>query len=209
MASLHLMARELTMKANTKGLIRRTAAAASVLIALGLAAAPALAQDKTSVSHSEKVTSRVTIKSIDAATRHMVVTTASGENFTLKVPPEVRNFSSLKPGDSIHATYTRQTEYVLSRNAPLPQDTEATIAARAAKGEVPAAVVANHVVVTGAVVGIDMANHTLKIVSPQGGEVYDVAVKSAKGRAAMANMKTGDKITAYVTESLMISASTK
>jgi hypothetical protein len=153
------------------------------------------------------VTAKVTIKAINPGTRHITVATSSGDTFSLKVPPEVHNFSTLKVGDTIHATYTRETEYVLSRNGPLPPDAEATVAARAAKGELPAGVVANHIVVTGAVVGIDLANHTLKIVSPQGGEVYNVSVKSKAGRAAMATMKTGDKITAYVTEALMLSAS--
>jgi hypothetical protein len=197
------------MTANTQGFIRRTAAATAVLVALGLtAAAPAaLAQDKEAMGSTEKVTAKVTIKSINPGTRHITVSTASGDTFSLKVPPEVHNFSTLKVGDTIHATYTREVEYVLSRNAPLPPDAEAAVAARAAKGELPAGVVANHIVVTGAVIGIDLANHTLKIVSPQGGEVYNVSVKSKAGRAAMAQMKNGDKITAYVTESMMISAS--
>jgi hypothetical protein len=91
-------------------------------------------------------------------------------------------------------------------NTPLPPDAETTIAARAAKGELPAGVVANHVVVTGAVVGVDKAGHTLKLVSPQGGEVHTVTVKSPDGLKALDKVKVGDTITAYLTESLLMAA---
>jgi hypothetical protein len=199
--------RDSTMNANTRGIARHVVAAAGMLVALGLSTvAPAApAHDQVSVSRSESVTGKVTIKSIDAATRHVVVTDSGGESFSLKAPPEVRNFDQLKVGDTISATYTLEAEFVLSQpNTPLPPDTETTITARAAKGELPAAAAANHIVVTGAVVGIDMAKHTLKLVSPQGGEVHTVVVTSADGRKAMSKTKVGDKITAYVTESLMI-----
>jgi hypothetical protein len=198
------------MTVNTRGQTQHVAAAAAMLIALGLGALPsaAAAQDTiASIGNVDSATATVKVKSIDRANRRMIVTDDTGENFSLKVPPEVQNFDQLKEGDTIKARYTVKTEYVLSApNAPLPPDSETLVAARAAKGEVPAGVVANHVVVTGAVVGIDKAKHTLKLVSPQGGEVHTIAVKSADGLKAMDKVKVGDKITAYVTESLMIAA---
>lgn len=197
------------MKANTPGFARHALAAAGLLVALGLSAtAPAaLAQSQVAMRSSESVTGKVTIKSIDPATRHIVVTNDAGENVSMKVPPEVRNFDRLKVGDTIKATYSIAAAFVLSPpNTPLPPDTETLVTARAAKGEIPAGAVANHIVVTGAVVGIDMAKHTLKIVSPQGGEVRNVEVKSADGQKAMGKVKVGDTITAYITESLMVAA---
>lgn len=197
------------MTAKTLGFTRHAAATAGLLIALGFAAAPAsvLAQEKATVSRSETVTGKVTIKSIDQATRHMVVTNSAGENTSMKIPPEVRNLDQLKAGDTIEATYTLEAEFVLSPpNTKLPADTDTTIAARAAKGELPAGAVANHIVVTGAVVDIDKAKRTLKIVSPQGGEVHTVKVTSANGVKALDKVKVGDTITAYLTESLLMAA---
>jgi hypothetical protein len=187
---------------------RRSAAAAVSLVALAFAAAPpaALSASRTVESSSQSVTSTVTVKSIDAANRHVVVADPSGKTFTMKVPSGVRNFDQVKVGDKVKVTYTVETELMISPiNAPLPPDAEATLAARAAKGELPAGVVANHIVVTGAVIGIDMANHTLRIVSPQGGQVHTISIRRADRQKAMANLKLGDKITAFVTESLMIS----
>jgi hypothetical protein len=192
-----------------------THVAAAVGAALALATASTNTSAQTAaaaenplagVGSVKKTTATVTVKSIDPATRHVVVTTAAGENFTLKAPQAMQNFDRLKVGDKITATYALETEFALSApNGKLPPNTETTIAARAAKGEVPAAVVANHIVVTGAVVGINVANNTLRVVNPQGGEVHTISVRTAAGRAAMAKLKVGDYVTAYITEALLIS----
>jgi hypothetical protein len=186
--------------------IARLVATAAASVALGLAAAPtALADSANTTYSSDSVTAKVTVKSIDPATRHIVVVSPSGEVFTMKAPPEVRNFDNIVVGDTIEATYTLETEVVISPpNTPLPPDTEATVAARAASGEMPAAVVANHAVVTGAVLAIDLTHHTLKIVSPQGGAVHTITVRRADRQAAMAHLKVGDTVTAYITESLLM-----
>lgn len=183
-------------------------AATVMAVSLGVATVPTAATAASNVATAlgQSVSATVTVKSIDAANRRLVVTNPAGEVFSMKVPASVHNFSQIKAGDKIKATYTRQTEIVISTpNSTLPPDTESMIAARSAKGQLPAAVVANHVVVTGAVLAIDMVNHTLKIVSPQGGEVYTVAVKRADRQKAMAKLKVGDTITAYITESMVIS----
>ena len=196
------------------------AGACALLAAVGLAAAahaqaPAGAQGRvvststtpTSLSNVRQVSEKVTVVSVDPATRHLVVRKSSGETASLKVPAEVRNFENLKPGDTISATYTLETEYALSPpNKPLPKDAQTVVADRAARGELPAGAIANHLVVTGAVLGVDMQDHTLRVVSPQGGEVHTVAVQSPEGRRLMAQLKPGDKITAYVTESMLIAA---
>jgi hypothetical protein len=197
------------MTANTLGLGRHAAATAGLLITLGLAAAPAtvLAQGQVALSRSESISGKLTIKSIDPATRHVVVTNSAGENTSMKVPPEVHNFGQLKAGDTINATYTMEAEFVLSPpNTKLPPDTDTVIAARAAKGDLPAGAVASHIVVTGAVLAVDKDKHTLKIVSPQGGEVHLVNVTSPEGMKAMQKVKVGDTITAYLTESLLLAA---
>jgi hypothetical protein len=192
---------------------RATALALAGALALGVAAsataslaATAPSDPLAGVGSLSKVTVTATIVSIDPATRHVVVK-SRGQHFTLKAPAEMRNFDQLKPGQTISATYAVQTAFALSPpNGQLPPDTETTMQARAAKGELPAAVVANHIVVTAAILGIDQANHTLRVVSPQGGEVYTVDVKTAAGRAALPKLKVGDKVTAYITEGLLLAA---
>ena len=196
------------MKSNMSRLARNLLAAATVAGALAAATAPALAlpTDMSSgLGTSQTVTAKVTVKSIDMATRHVTVVGADGETFTMKVPTAAQNLDQVKVGDIITATYTREVVFAISpANSPLPADTQTTIAARAAKGEIPAGVVANHVVVTGAVIGIDMDAHTLQLVDPQGGQVHTVKVTDPQRQAAMAQLKVGDTITIYVTESLLV-----
>ena len=189
---------------------RRAGAIVAALAAIGFAAPFAsLAQPATVVQNTQQASEKVTVVSVDLGTRRLVVRKENGETASLKVPPEVRNLANLKAGDTITATYTLATEFALSPpNQPLPADTDTIIAARAKQGELPAAVIANRVVVTGAVVAIDTQAHTLKVVSPQGGQVHTFVVASPEGRRVMGQLKPGDKITAYITESLLISTAT-
>jgi hypothetical protein len=138
------------------------AAALALIGALALTsvafAAGAADDPLAGVGSLRKTTETVTVVSVDPATRHVVVDAGGGKHFTLKAPPEMRNFDQLQPGQKITATYAVETAFALSPpNGQLPPDTETTLAARAAKGELPAAVVVNHIVVTGAIVGIDLA----------------------------------------------------
>jgi Cu/Ag efflux protein CusF len=195
------------MKTIMRGQTQALAAVAAIIL-ISTAPEAAFAQNaKAEIGTVESMTGAVTIKSIDPATRRLVVLNDAGEAISMTAPDEIRNFDQLRVGDKITATYTLKTEFVLSApNAPLPPDTQTVVAARAGKGERPSGAVANQIVVTGAVVGIDAANHRLKIVSPQGGEVHDVKVTSADGLKAFDKVKVGDKITAYVSESLMLAA---
>jgi hypothetical protein len=200
--------RDFTMTSNGQRLLHNVAAATAISVALGFAGAPpaAMAASSIATSNSESQSATVTVKSIDLATRHVVVVNSAGEDVSLKIPASVRNLDQVKPGQKIKATYTRETEIVISSpNTTLPPDTAATVSARAAKGELPAGVVANGLVVSGSVLAIDMVNHTLKIVSPKGGEVHTIVVRRADRQKAMAKLKVGDSITAYITESLLIS----
>ena len=52
---------------------------------------------------------------------------------------------------------------------------------------------------------IDQAKHTLRIASPKGGEVHTVSVVTPEGKEAMKTLKVGDRITAKVTEAVLIS----
>jgi len=192
---------------NVRSELRRAVGACAMAVTFGVGAmAPAAtAQVKESVSRAETATAQVTIKSIDAANRKLVVANEAGESFSLTAPPEVQRFDELKVGDVIKVEYTIKTEFVLSApNTKLPEDASATVAARAAADARPGVGAANYIVVTGNVVGIDKAKHTLKLVSREGGEVHTITVRSAEGLKAMDKVKVGDTLTAYVTESLVI-----
>jgi hypothetical protein len=55
-------------------------------------------------------------------------------------------------------------------------------------------------VVTGLVVGVNPAAHTLSLVDPTGGEIRTIAVKDPQYQQLLGTIKVGDTITAYITE---------
>jgi hypothetical protein len=159
------------------------------------------------VSSTTAATVSVTVVSIDPAKSHVVVKTPAGETFTLRIDPSVHDLDRVKPGHKISATYYLETAYAVSKpGEPLPKDTATVLSAQAAHGQLPASAVAHHLVVTGAVVGIDRPHAKLKIVSPKGGRVEEFEVVTPEGQQLMLTLKVGDKITAWVTEALLIEA---
>lgn len=192
-------------------------------VAVALAAGPALAQSASGGASStapnasaitggygntRTITETLTVKSVDAATRHITVTNKKGDSFTLKASPAVRNFAKIKAGDKLTATYYVEYLFLVANGATkLPDDQVATAVARAPKGSMPAAAIANRTVVTGAVLGIDMAKHTLKVVDPNGGQVHTIKVTNPARQKQMNQLKVGDTITASVTEALLVSVS--
>jgi Cu/Ag efflux protein CusF len=185
--------------------------------ALAVAAAPAaaLAKDKEQASsrtasgftRAQKVSATFTVDSVDVAKRHVTLKRPSGERMTLQVSDQVRNLAALKPGDKINALYYGEMEIALAPpGQPLPQEKQTLVGSRAQDGELPGGVVATHMVVNGTVVGVDKAKSRVKLVSPEGGEVHEFDVTSADGRAMLQQLKPGDRLTAYITEGLLISA---
>src|SRR5262249_56567283 len=104
----------------------------AVVAALALAV-PAMAQDapakKPKATYNKKDTKTVTakVKSIDVATRHVVLTTPDGQDHEFVVGKQARNLPQVKVGDDGLVQY--QEALALERNAehpanPLPQPTE-------------------------------------------------------------------------------------
>lgn len=184
--------------------------AMAAALALALALAPAQAAQPAHPAQPMKtageITETVTVVSFDPASRRLVVRTASGQTEAMTVPAEAHNAENLKPGDRIKATYRMEAAFTLvPRGKAAAKDTEAVVTSRSAKGQLPGGHIANHMVVTGAVLAVDNAAHTVKLVNPSGGEVHNIYVPSEDGRALMRKLKPGDKITAEVSGSLLIS----
>jgi hypothetical protein len=192
---------------------QRAGAIASAIAGLALAAAPAamaqttISTKTTTTSQSAQISTAVTVESVDVANRHLTVKSPSGETMVLKVSPALKRLGDLKPGDKLKATYYAEVAYAISQpGKPLPEDTDTVFTARAAKGEVPAGLVATHSTLTGAVLKIDVPGSKVKVVNVKGGEVHELDVATDEGKALLAKLKVGDKVTAYITEALLISA---
>jgi hypothetical protein len=155
------------------------------------------------VGETETITVRATVKAIDLNTRTVTLVGPQGET-TMKVGEQVQNLAQVKPGDTVVARYYESVAYVVAPpGTKLPEDALALAAARAAPGQMPAGGVAEKIVVTGLVVGVNPAAHTLSLVDPAGGEIRTIAVKDPQYQQMMSSIKVGDTITAYITEALV------
>jgi len=186
------------------------AAAAAVILcgAFVLPAAlphPAAAQTRLTnvVPESEAVTIHAKITAIDATKRKVTLTGRSGTPVTVTAGPAVR-LEMLKVGDTVNAQYYRSVAFVVSqRGAEVPDDEIKRVAAQPV--DAPGGVGVQVTQVTGLVVGIDLAAHSIDVVNPKGGEVFTVDVTNPARQAALPMLNLGDTITTVVSEAIAVS----
>jgi hypothetical protein len=179
---------------------------AAALLPLFAPEARAQASGMAGAGETETVTIRATVKAVDMKTRTVTLVGPQGETKTMKVGPQVQNLAQVKPGDTVVARFYDSVAYVLSPpGTKVPEDTLAAAAARAAPGEMPAGGVATRLTVTGLVVGVNPAAHTISLVDPPpaGGEVRTLTVKNPEYQKMLPQIKVGDTITAYITEAVV------
>jgi hypothetical protein len=179
-------------------------------VAMAFAAVPGHAQTNannmggTGTTHT--ITVRAKVRSVNQTTREVTLVGPDGHVFTVHAGDQVQNLDKVKKGDTVVAKYTQSTVLVLAGpGEPVPPDTVTLSGSRAAPGQTPAASATSRVVVTGTVVGIDLTNHTLQLVNPQGGRVVTVEVTDPQRQQQMTRVAVGDRITAVLTDALAIS----
>jgi hypothetical protein len=176
-----------------------------VLRPLFSASALAQAADMGGIAHTESVSVRATVKTVDLSTRTVTLATPAGDTVLLKVGEEVRNLPQVRPGDTVVAHYYTSSAYVLAPSGTkLPDDSLTVAGARAAPGEKPGAAAGSKMVVSGMVVGVDPTLHTVSLVDPAGGQVRTISVVTPEGQKSMRFIKIGDTITAIITEAVLV-----
>ena len=165
----------------------------------------AQASGMAGVGETETVTIRATVKAVDMKTRTVTLVGPQGETKTMKVGDQVQNLAQVKPGDTVVARFYDSVAYVLSPpGTKVPEDTLAAAAARAVPGGLPAGGVAEKVVVTGLVVGVNPTAHTLSLVNPRGWrDPHHRPSRIHSTRQMLSSIKVGDTITAYITEAVV------
>jgi hypothetical protein len=158
------------------------------------------------VGSSHTVTVRAKVHAINQKTREVTLIGPAHDVFTVHAGDEVRNLDQVRKGDTVVVRYTRSAVLVLNGpGQPTPDNSATLTAARAAPGQLPSGVAAGRLVVTGTVVGVDLDDHTLQLVNPNGGRVVTVDVTDPQRQQQMASVKVGDKITAILSAALAVS----
>jgi Cu/Ag efflux protein CusF len=189
-------------------------AAAIVCAALMLPTAlpqPAAAQANPTMANvvpeSVAVTIHAKIQTIDPSSREVTLQGRSGNSVTVTVGPMVR-LDLLKVGDTVNAKYYRSVAFELSRPQPgnaAPESNDQMTQITAQPVQAPGGVGVRLTKVSGLVVGMDMAAHSIDVVNPSGGGVYTINVTDPARIAMLSQLKVGDTITAVVSQALAVS----
>jgi hypothetical protein len=132
---------------------------------------------------------------------------ANGSSVTVTAGPAVR-LELLKVGDTVNAKYYRSVGFVVSppqpsNSAPVSTDSMATVMARPAK--TPGGDAVRLTTLSGTVVGLNVAAHTVDVVNPSGGGVYTIHVTDPQRVAKLSSLSVGDTVTAVISEALAVS----
>ena len=182
----------------------------SALVAALALAAPAMADDaaakkpKATYSKKDVKTVKATVKSIDQATRQVVLTTADGKDHEFVVGKQARNLPQVKVGDEVIVQYQEALAVEVNEadpTKPLPQPTEAIATDRSEPGKKPEGVIARTVTLNGTVESIDM-DKKVATIKGSGGNTVEVKMQHPE---RWQNVKVGDTITAKYSEALALS----
>jgi hypothetical protein len=155
------------------------------------------------VPESAAITFQAKIRSIDSANRHVTLVGGSGQVVVLIAGPSVR-LEMLKSGDTVNAKYYRSVAFLLiPPGTPVHENQISDLVVQNAQA--PGGYGIQRTRVSGLVVGMDMAAHSIDVVDPAGGAVYTIDVTDPARQMAMSALKVGDTITAVVSQALAVS----
>lgn len=107
------------------------------------------------------LTARVEV--IDKAARTATLLREDGSRFTVKAGPEAINFDQVRVGDWVNLTVTEELVVYLNAVGSPRNDELAALVALSPKGGKPGGLVAETVRITGTILAIDPANHTVTL----------------------------------------------
>jgi hypothetical protein len=190
--------------------------AAIVVAASGLCAtvpvSQATAQGNPRLSNviptSESATIQAKITAINPQTRVVTLRGGSGTTVSVVAGPAVR-LTLLKVGDTVNAQYYRSVAFLVAPtrggngtpSAPADQITQVL----AQPVQAPGGVGVSLTKISGTVVGVDLAAHSIDVVNPSGGGIYTIDVTDPSRMAMLPHLKIGDTITAVISEALAVS----
>jgi len=178
----------------------------NMLIALSMVAALTFGISTTAkaegVEFGDGVVITAEVVAIDRVDRTVVLLGSEGNVVAVEVGPEARNFDQIEVGDMVKAKYYESVALYLGKKGEKPGVTRGIVAARSAKGDMPAGAVVETVDVSAEIKSIDKEKRTVTLKLPDGKNVTTKVDKSVK---AFDTLKVGDSINARYTEAVAIS----
>lgn len=181
------------------------ASAILAIPAVGFAQAPPqsaamVATAPGEVAAADAVQFQGKVKSIDKATRNVVLVGAQGKEFTIPAGPEVKNFDQIKVGDLVTLTYVQALALDLHKSVnggKLGQPIVKEEAVRAAPGSKPAGAIERTVSLTANITKVDMKTQMVTLKGPN--RTVEVKVKDLE---MLKKLKVDDQVDATFTEAI-------
>jgi hypothetical protein len=185
--------------------------ASSVQMLPSVTLSPAAAQGGAPVQNLipefEAVTLHAKITAIDPNSRSVTLKSPSGQQVTVTAGPVVR-LDMLKVGDTVNVKYYRSVAFAVAPPIPgnaAPRSDNELEAVLAQPAQAPGGIGVAVLKITGTVVGISMASHTVDLVNPAGGPILSVDVTNPSRIAMLGSLKVGDNITAVISQAFAVS----
>ena len=181
----------------------------SIGIAIAVAVAwPAMAQTagvvagsapgKAGVAQTVKLTA--TITAIDKATRDVTLKGPQGNEVTVTVGPEVKNFANMHVGDQVDAQYVEAVTLELKKGGGQKVARTEQAGVKGAKpGEQPAGIAGRQVTIVADVIAVDPAKQSVTLRGPQRTVSLTVSDPEQFKRIAV-----GDQVEATYTQALAL-----
>ena len=144
-------------------------------------------------------TTNLTVVSIDAAQRKLVLQHPDGKLFTCTVGPAVTRFNQIKVGDLIKATVVKQSSVSLDKAGTLQSASESASAV-AVPGADPGVKTVDTLTYTAKVLAIDLVGHQATL------QMADGQTKTIKVREAvnLADFNPGDTVSVRISETTTV-----
>ena len=177
-------------------------------VGLALIAPSALAQSGTMMTKSapgkvgvaETTKMTATITAIDKAAREVTLKGPQGNEVTLGVGPEAKNFDNMKVGDVVNVEYVEALTLELKKGGGLPVARTEESAMKGAKaGEKPAGVAGRQVTIVADVIGVDAAKQMVTLKGPQ--RTVDLKVRDPE---QFKLIHKGDQVQATYTQAMAL-----
>jgi len=182
---------------------------AAGLLTGALAAAPALAgadqgiTQRTGPGSAERIKQEtVVVTGIDRSARTATLQNADGEKKTVKVPPEVKAYDTLKVGDRIDIDYQESIAVSLAPTGSKPTMTEKTVGGKMEGGGIAGG--AREMTMSAEVVSVDVPGSKVTFKGPKG-QMRTVTVSDPQLQKKLPNLKPGQVVQFTYTEAMAAS----
>jgi hypothetical protein len=145
-----------------------------------------------------------TVAAVDLPNRLVSLRNAAGEYVTVKARSDVRNLAQVRVGDRVSVGYFEGiAAEVKPVDKAVKRDDKSVTTARAPLGERPAGAVAQTLIATVKIEGVDTTRHTVTF-RRQDGLLSTLAVQRPESREFIRQLKVGDEMEVTYTQAVAI-----